>query len=193
MTLIANKKGAYEMIEFIFYQMMCVLYAGAYFFVAMHGTKKIYIFFGISELLLVLFFVKAFISNDENALAIIVLQIGLLFIIKAHNKNKQRNEIYNMMSFSDYTVVIFSGIRNLSDNEYKRLRITLIKTFGKKINFVGKVCLFLSYEDNKLTIRYIFNKSQDYEIYAKEMQGMQIIEEAEYIGNGVSLVCQYSI
>lgn len=179
--------------EFILYQIMCVLYVGIYFIAAMHGTKKTYIFFGISELLLILFFIKAFISDDENALSIIVLQIGLLFIIKAHNRNKQRNEIYNMMSVSQYTVVIFSGIRDLSENEYEKLKIALIKTFGRKLNFAGKVYLFLSYEDEKLTIRYIFNNSQDYEMYANEMVDMQKLEEAEHIGNGVSMVCEYSI
>jgi hypothetical protein len=157
--------------------------------VVVHGKKKTYIFLGISELLLIFLFIKVLSVDIGYTAGIIVLQFFYVFFIKKYNDNVERNKIYNILSSSEFIVLCFNGIGGLEDEEYQKIQTVLGEIINGKIGFMGRVYLFLSYEQNKITIRYIFNKRQDYELYVeKKIIVMQKIEEMEYVGNGVSMV-----
>lgn len=60
--------------EYIFYLTVCSLFIIVYEIVVVHGIRKTYIFFGISELVLMLLFWKALSINIGESAGIVILQ-----------------------------------------------------------------------------------------------------------------------
>ena len=183
-----------RMESYIFFLTVCFLFIFLYNVVAVHGMKKTYVFFGISELVLIFLFLKLLFIDVGYAVGIFILQFFLVFFIKGYMNNKPRREIYNMLECSKFTVIAFSGMGGLEEEEYYKIQRALKQMINIEVNFEGRVYLFLSYETNKITMRYIFNKKSDYELYVeKRIITVDQIKEMEYIGKGASLVYEYNI
>ena len=183
--------------EYFFYLIIAAIFHCLYCLVAVHGTKKTYIFFGISELILVWLFFEAISIDIAYAGGMLVVQIALVIFIVRYNKNKQRKKIYDTVSRSEFTVFMFSGIASLKDEQYQSIQTIVDKTISIQIDFSKKVYLLSSYANNKLAVKYIFSKKQDCEMYIEYVErntvDIQKEKEVEYVGKGATLGYTYDV
>lgn len=113
----------------------------------------------------------------------------MVLFIKKFNNNKERNKVYDIVSSSKFITIIFSGIKNLQEEEYQKIQIKLSEIINVEVDFIGRNYLFLSYKDKKVIVRYIFKKRNDYELYIeKNIIDIDKAKEIEYLGKGVSMV-----
>ena len=77
---------------------------------------------------------------------------------------------------------------DLKSSVYREIEFIIDKMIAGDYGFEGKIYLFISYENKKLDIRYIFSKSQDCKKYLnkKDIMNSNLLE-IKYIGNGASI------
>ena len=151
----------------------------------------------MSELILVWYFCKTLSVDIGEAAGQIVSQIALVIVFIRYNKNKQRQKIYNTVSRSEFTVLMFSGIASLKDEQYQKIQTIVDKTISIQIDFSKKVYLLSSYANNKLAVKYIFSRKQDCEMYIEYVErntvDIQKEKEVEYVGKGATLGYTYDV
>lgn len=176
------------MFEYIISLVISFIFYVLYKLIVVKGTKKTYIFYGIIELILVVLFLKMKSFEIEYLIVIVTFQIIFLIFIKKYSENTERNKIFDVVAGSEFTLITFNGINDLKSSVYREIEFIIDKMIAGDYGFEGKIYLFISYENKKLDIRYIFSKSQDCKKYLnkKDIMNSNLLE-IKYIGNGASI------
>ncbi len=175
--------------EYLFYLMVCIIFVLLYNLVSVHGKKNTYIFFILTELVIISYGIALLFTNFVLLPATIVLQIAFLIFINNHKKNISRNKIFEMIKSNIFFPVMITGVNGLSEKEYEDITKLFNKLFDINFDVNKKIFLLISYQRKKMTVRYIFLKSQDLQkyIYNVDLDSTNILEK-EDIGKGSSMV-----
>lgn len=169
---------------------LVAVFYGLHKIIVVHGKRWIYSYWVLSELLFLMISVRILTEDMSYILAAIFLQVFFIIFVKINVQNKDRNAIYDLMENIEFSLVLFLGIDRLEKKEYEQIKSVVENTIVDKFGFRSNVYLIIRYDDNKLTVNYIFINKDDLDLYFEmKKEVLNNIEEKEIIRNGASLSC----
>lgn len=175
--------------EYLFYFISCALFVLMYKMIVIHGRKKTYMFFVFIQLLIILLGINVYFVDIGAVAGVVVIEIAFLIFVKNYKNNIERNKIYEIIASSVFVPIMFTGINNLEAKNHQKMQKTFERLFNREREFKGKIFLIISYNEEKLIVRYLFGKQEDYELYISwDVLDKSNISNLEKNGKGISFI-----
>jgi len=182
------------LIDYFFWMPYVLIFYFCHDFFSYQGRKHIYVFELVCQIMLFSLNAKLYYIDIARLAGGLVIQIFFIIYVYYYYKDKDKQNVYKILSDSRFITLFFSGLRTLKKDEYTCVINELQRLLITHNEFEGKCFLFLSYNDKTLIIRYLFSRKTDGQKYIEnKILDEENITEIEEAGKGMSLVYSYSI